>query len=137
MVTNGSGVAQHAQEIIETCQILWLSLDGPDAATHNASRPGASPRADNFASVESALQTLHDEKARRRRPFPLVMPITVISTYNVDRLPDIYRLASRVSDGHIFYLSWWIDDDAAEAHTSSTASSRSGPRRRSRGTAPR
>jgi radical SAM protein with 4Fe4S-binding SPASM domain len=117
MVSNGSGVAKRLGEIMDTCKILWLSLDGPDAETHNGARPGTNATADNFASVCSAMESLHAEKRRRKTPFPLVMPITVVNRYNVDRLVDIYRLASQLADAHIFYLSWWIDEPSAEAHT--------------------
>lgn len=117
MVTNGTGIAAKAEQVMDTCKVLWLSLDGPDAETHNASRPGAVSTADNFASVSSALETLHEEKKRKRKVFPLTMPITVVNRYNIEQLPQIYELSSKRADGHIFYLSWWIDEQAAQNHT--------------------
>lgn len=116
MVTNGTGVAEQADEIINNCKILWLSIDGPNADIHNEQRPGLSARTDNFKAVKSALETISAEKKRRKSVFPFVVPISVIARYNIDYLTDIYAFTSQYADAHIFYLSWWIDDEAAQSH---------------------
>ena len=72
MVTNGTHVAEHADEIIDTCKILWLSIDGPNAEIHNEQRPGVSSRTDNFKAVKAALETISEEKKRRKSIFPYV-----------------------------------------------------------------
>ncbi len=117
MVTNGTHVAERVDEIIDTCKILWLSVDGPNAEIHNQQRPGVSEKVDNFKAVKAALETISAEKKRRNSVFPYVVPISVVAKYNIDELVDIYRFTSQYADAHIFYLSWWIDGQTAERHT--------------------
>lgn len=117
MVSNGTNVAERVDDIMATCKILWLSIDGPTAVIHNQQRPGASPKTDNFKAVKSALETISAEKKRRKTIFPYVIPISVIASYNIDYLADIYRFTSQYADAHIFYLSWWIDELSAQAHS--------------------
>lgn len=117
MVTNGTNVAERVDDIMETCKILWLSIDGPDAEIHNEQRPGVSPKTDNFKAVKSALETISAEKKRRKSVFPFVVPISVIARYNIDYLADIYKFTSQYADAHIFYLSWWIDEQSAQQHS--------------------
>lgn len=117
MVTNGTHVAEHAEEILDTCKILWLSIDGPNADIHNKQRPGVSPQTDNFKAVRAALETLSEGKKRRNSVFPFIIPISVIAQYNMDYLTDIYRFTSQYADAHIFYLSWWIDETSAKQHS--------------------
>ncbi|MBN1995556.1 MAG: radical SAM protein [Anaerolineae bacterium] len=117
MVTNGVNVVKHIDEIIETCQGLWLSIDGPTAKIHNQQRPGVSPKDDNFSDVMAALKTISAEKKRQGSLYPFLGPITTISKYNVNHLADIYRLVSPYADVHTIYLAWWIDEPAAREHT--------------------
>lgn len=117
MVSNGTRIAQHAKEIVDTCKNLWLSLDGPDAETHNKQRPGVSANFNNFQMVEDALRAVSEEKMRRHSVYPYISPISVVARYNIDRLVDIYKFARQYADTHIFYLSWWIDEQSAAQHT--------------------
>jgi radical SAM protein with 4Fe4S-binding SPASM domain len=117
MVTNGTHVAERADEIINTCKILWLSIDGPNAEIHNQQRPGVSSKTDNFKAVKNALETISAEKKRRNTVFPYIVPISVIARYNIDYLVDVYKFTSQYADAHIFYLSWWIDQEAAQQHS--------------------
>jgi radical SAM protein with 4Fe4S-binding SPASM domain len=117
MVTNGTHVADRVDDIMETCKILWLSIDGPNAEIHNEQRPGVSSKTDNFKAVKAALETISAEKKRRNSVFPFVVPISVIARYNIDYLADIYKFTSQYADAHIFYLSWWIDEQSAQAHS--------------------
>lgn len=117
MVTNGTNVAENADEILANCKILWLSVDGPNAEIHNEQRPGVSSRTDNFKAVRSALETISEEKKRRKSVFPYIVPISVIARYNIDYLADIYKFTSQYADAHIFYLSWWMDEQSAQAHS--------------------
>lgn len=117
MVTNGTNVAERVDDIMDTCKILWLSIDGPDAAIHNEQRPGVSAKTDNFKAVKTALETISAEKKRRKSVFPFVVPISVIARYNIDYLADIYKFTSQYADAHIFYLSWWMDEQSAQQHT--------------------
>lgn len=117
MVSNGTHLAEHAKEIVDTCKILWVSVDGPTADIHNEQRPGLSKGLDNFKMVKEALAAVSEEKHRRNSLFPFIAPISVIARYNIDHLVDIYRFTSHYADAHIFYLSWWIDPESAADHT--------------------
>lgn len=117
MVSNGTNVARHAKEIVDTCKVLWLSLDGPNPEIHNQQRPGVSDKMNNFGDVEQALVAIDEEKRRRKSLFPYLAPITVIARYNVNHLLDTYKFSRRHADMHIFYLSWWIDEQSAADHT--------------------
>jgi radical SAM protein with 4Fe4S-binding SPASM domain len=117
MVTNGTHVAERVDEIMETCKLVWLSIDGPNAEIHNRQRPGVSSRTDNFKAVKAALETISEEKKRRNSVFPYVVPISVIARYNIDYLVDVYKFTSQYADAHIFYLSWWIDEESAKQHS--------------------
>lgn len=117
MVSNGTRIAQHAKEIVDTCKNVWLSLDGPTPEIHNKQRPGVSPSMNNFKMVEEALIALSEEKMRRHSVYPYISPISVVASYNIDRLVDIYKFSRQYADTHIFYLSWWIDEQSAADHT--------------------
>ncbi|MFH1679433.1 MAG: radical SAM protein [Candidatus Eisenbacteria bacterium] len=117
LVTNGTRVAAHAEEIVKTCRVFYISLDGPNAEIHNRQRPGAGASADNFRDVHAALEAVREEKKRQGRVYPLVVPLSCITSYNIESLVDLYRLAARYSDAHILYLTWWIDPDSAEEHS--------------------
>jgi len=117
MVSNGTRIAQHAKEIVDTCKNIWLSLDGPTADIHNQQRPGVSTSVNSFKMVEEALIALSEEKMRRHSVYPYISPISVVARYNIDRLVDIYKFARNYADTHIFYLSWWIDKQSAADHT--------------------
>ncbi len=117
IVTNGTNVAKNAEDLIETCQVIWLSLDGPDKKVHNTQRPGVAPNHDNFRDVYRSLERLHEVKLQRGSSFPYIVPISCITAYNTDYVVDIYNLARPFTDMHIFYLTWWIDPDSAQEHT--------------------
>lgn len=116
MVTNGTNVVKNLDTIMDSCKLVWLSIDGPDENIHNDQRPGVNPKHDNFSDVSEALKMLTEEKRRRGTIYPFVIPISVIASYNIDYITDIYDFTSQYADAHIFYLSWWIDQQAAEAH---------------------
>jgi radical SAM protein with 4Fe4S-binding SPASM domain len=116
LVTNGTRLVEVADDILETVQILLLSLDGPNAEIHNTQRPGVGKSVDNFQDVFAALELISAEKRRRGRAFPYLLPLSCITRYNVDHLVDLYQLGSRYADAHLFYLTWWIDPLSAEAH---------------------
>lgn len=117
IVTNGTKVAEHAKDIVETCRIFYISVDGPDESIHNTQRPGAGAGTNNFQDVKAALEAVRAEKERRGSYFPLVIPLSCITGYNVDRLVDLHRFVGEYADAHILYLTWWIDEENAEAHS--------------------
>lgn len=117
LVTNGTKVAENAEVLLDTCDILHISLDGPNAEIHNAQRPGISKKHDNFKSVKNALQAIRDGKKERDQIFPFLAPISCITSYNVDYVKELYEFAAEYSDLHILYLTWWIDAMSAINHT--------------------
>jgi radical SAM protein with 4Fe4S-binding SPASM domain len=117
LVTNGTGVAEHAQDILETCQILHLSLDGPNAEIHNRMRPGVASSQDNFRDVKSALQAISEGKKRRGSPFPFLLPISCLTRENLGYVQELNDFAAGYADAHVFYLTWWIDPESAAEHT--------------------
>ncbi len=117
IVSNGTNMAKYAEDLIETCQIIWLSIDGPNEEIHNTQRPGVSKKHDNFRDVKNALETLARVKQEKEKFYPLIVPISCITAYNTDYVTDIYRLTNEHADMHIFYLTWWIDPHSAQEHT--------------------
>lgn len=116
LVTNGTNVAKHADVILDTCNILHLSLDGHNAEIHNKQRPGVSASHDNFQAVFEALEAINAGKRERHQTFPYIVPLSCITSYNFGALRELYEFSSQYADAHIFYLTWWIDLDSARAH---------------------
>jgi MoaA/NifB/PqqE/SkfB family radical SAM enzyme len=86
--TDGFRVAQDARELLRTgVRSVNVSLDGPDAATHDRARgrPGA------FAAAVGALDALR--RARGRRTLPRITAVTVLTSRNVTRAGDTVRTA--------------------------------------------
>ena len=117
LVTNATNVARRADDILDTCKILYLSVDGPNAEIHNTQRPGVSENYDNFKDVKAALETISEEKKRRNQKFPYVVPLSCITQYNIDDVVDLYGFTSQYADTQIFYLTWWIDSQSAKEHS--------------------
>jgi radical SAM protein with 4Fe4S-binding SPASM domain len=117
IATNGTGLAQHAERLVDAPMlVVQISVDGPDAETHNASRPGANPRTDNFATINKAIDRIREIKEDRKQNLPLIASLTTINNVNYNRLTDIYdRFRDRV-DVCVFYLAWWIDAQSADKH---------------------
>lgn len=116
IATNGTGLKGAAAHFASLPMfLLQVSIDGPDAATHNAARPAAAG-GDNFADIVAGLEQMKEEKARQGRKLPLVAALTTISTANYRRLTDIYEAFRDKVDFFIFYLAWWIDEASAKAH---------------------
>ncbi len=117
LVTNATNVARRADDILNTCKILYLSVDGPNAEIHNTQRPGVTENYDSFKDVKAALETISEEKKRRNRKFPYVVPLSCITQYNIDDVVDLYRFTSQYADTQIFYLTWWIASQSAQEHS--------------------
>jgi radical SAM protein with 4Fe4S-binding SPASM domain len=118
IATNGTGLASHAERLVEAPMfVVQISLDGPDAGTHNASRPGANPSVDNFATIEKAIERLREERTKRRQRLPLIASLTTINNVNYHRLVEIYEEFKDRVDICVFYLAWWIDEQSAQRHT--------------------
>lgn len=117
LVSNATRVAQQAEDILDCCSIIFLSVDGPNAEIHNKQRPGVSRSYDNFKDVKAALEVLSTRKKERKRKFPYIIALSCVTVYNVDVLVELYEFASRYCDQYWFYLTWWIDRDSADRHT--------------------
>jgi radical SAM protein with 4Fe4S-binding SPASM domain len=118
IATNSTGLAKHAERLVEAPMFLaQISIDGPDAETHNRSRPAANPNFDNFRSIQKAIEAIREVRARKKRKLPLIAGLTTINNVNYNRLVDIYEEFRDKVDVCVFYLAWWIDGDSADAHT--------------------
>ena len=118
IATNATRLADEATRLVSAPMFLvQVSIDGPDAETHNACRPGANPSNDNFATVVAGLDALKAERDRRGARLPVLAGLCTINALNADRLVDIYDAFADRLDVLIFYLAWWIDEKAAAAHT--------------------
>jgi radical SAM protein with 4Fe4S-binding SPASM domain len=119
IVTNAQALAPILEDLINTgsLEILFLSLDGWDAASQNKMRSPASGRAsDNFEKTLGVIEQAHAYKKRKRLHFPLIVPITVISNENYHHLSDIHRLVLDKTQLHPYYYGWFITDDRAALH---------------------
>ena len=117
LVSNATNIARRADDILETCKIIYLSVDGPNEEIHNMQRPGVTENYDNFTDVKAALETWSAEKERRNVAFPYIVPLSCITMYNIDDVVDLYKFTSQFADAQIFYLTWWMDSHSAQAHT--------------------
>lgn len=117
IATNGTGLADKASQLAGAPLFLvQVSLDGPNPEIHNAARPSSSGR-DNYSAVINGLEALGEERRARRQGLPLIATLTTINRFNQDRLVEIHEAVGDKVDLMVFYLSWWIDEARAEAHT--------------------
>ncbi len=117
IATNGIRVAESAERLARAPAFLvQVSVDGPDAATHNACRPAVSPGYDSFSQAVASLAALRQARRARRRSLPMIATLTTISCRNAGRLADIYETFRGQADVMIFYLGWWIDEGGARRH---------------------
>ena len=123
LATNGTGLAEAAKALVGAPLFLaQVSIDGPDRELHNRLRPSASERGDSFGTLEKGLEALNRARRDRGSSLPRIASLTVISRENADRLVQIYRAFKDRVDLFVFYLSWWIDPDRAQAHERDFAS---------------
>ncbi|MFH1139013.1 MAG: SPASM domain-containing protein [Pseudomonadota bacterium] len=116
IATNGRGIARAAARLVAApLFLLQISVDGPDADTHNHARPAAG-KGNNFSEALDALEAVKRERRGTRSGLPLIASLTVINHGNYRRLTDIYRTLRDKVDLMVFYPSWWIDEAAAQAH---------------------
>jgi Fe-coproporphyrin III synthase len=92
--TNGMGLERHAAEVARLFQEVYVSLDGPDAASHDGLRGGAA-----FARLAAGIDAL-----RRHSPRPRLVARSVVHARNVDRLADIVSTARRLGTDHVSFL---------------------------------
>ncbi len=116
VATNGTRIAAAAERLVKAPMfLLQISIDGPDAALHNRTRPGVGG-ADNFADIQAGLAAVHEARRVQGRSLPLIASLTTISRNNFRHLVDIYDAFRDKVDLSVFYLSWWIDAERVQAH---------------------
>jgi radical SAM protein with 4Fe4S-binding SPASM domain len=118
IATNGTGLVKHAERLVSAPMfVIQISVDGPDEATHNASRPGASSDVNNFRTIRSAIDRIKELKSEKRQRLPLIATLTTINNVNYNRLTEIYDVFKDKADVCVFYLAWWIDEESAARHS--------------------
>jgi MoaA/NifB/PqqE/SkfB family radical SAM enzyme len=119
IVSNSQDLDRIIEDLIDTgsLQILFLSLDGWDAASQNHLRSPANGRsADNFEKTMNIISKVDEIKKRKKLMFPLVIPITVVSNHNHAHLADIHRLVLDKAQLHPLYFGWFITEERADLH---------------------
>lgn len=115
IATNGSKVKEMAEEFVDSNMfLLQISIDGPDRETHNKIRCASG--SDNFGDIEAGIEEVHRLRRERKSELPLIVSLSVVSQANRGRLLDIYNTFKDRVDMSVFYLSWWITPERAEAH---------------------
>lgn len=118
IATNGSRLTDFAERLVAApLLVVQVSVDGPTAEIHNASRPSAAGTQDNFTTVNQGIDALTELKRRRGKKLPLIASLCTINRRNYDRLVDVYHAFKNKVDVAVFYLAWWIDRQSADAHT--------------------
>lgn len=117
IATNGTGLTENAERLVAAPMfVIQISIDGPDEATHNASRPGATSSVNNFATITKAIGRITTLRTETKQRLPLIAGLTTINNVNYNRLVDIYEVFKDKVDVCVFYLAWWIDEESAEKH---------------------
>lgn len=116
IATNGTRMVHAADTFAQApLFLLQVSIDGHNAELHNAIRRSPSG-SDTFGEIMQGLDAVHTARERTGRGLPVIASLTTISRENHEHLVDIYEALSPHVDLLVFYLSWWIDEDAAKAH---------------------
>ena len=116
IATNGTRIATVAERLVQAPLFLMqVSIDGPNAQLHNRARPGVG-NADNFADIQAGLAAVRQVREKQGSNLPLMASLTTISKENYRHLVDIYEAFRDKVDLFVFYLSWWIDRESAQAH---------------------
>ena len=117
IATNGTRLAASAHRLVEApLFLLQVSIDGHCADLHNGLRPAAGGGGDNFGDINKGLDAVREARAERGSGLPVIAALTVISQANMRHLNDIYETFREKVDLFVFYLSWWIDKEGADAH---------------------
>ena len=116
IATNSTRIAESADRLVRApLFLLQMSIDGPNAELHNRLRPSAG-QGDNFASIQEALAAVQDARRIHKTDLPLIASLSVVQKANYRYLLDHYEAFRDKVDLFVYYLSWWIDADSAQAH---------------------
>jgi radical SAM protein with 4Fe4S-binding SPASM domain len=118
IVTNAQALEPILEDLVGTgaLSVLFLSLDGWDAASQNLMRSSAGGKTDNFEKVMNVIRLTHEIKKRKNLRFPLIIPISVISNDNFSHLSQIHRLILDTTQLHPYYFGWFITEERAAVH---------------------
>ena len=118
IVTNAQDLDRIIDDLIDTgsLQVLFLSLDGWDAASQNIMRSPAGGKSENFEKTMAVIDKIDEIKRRKNLKFPLVIPISVISNTNYMHLADIHRLVLDKTQLHPYYFGWFITEERSALH---------------------
>jgi radical SAM protein with 4Fe4S-binding SPASM domain len=115
VVTNGTRLVKHAEEVVDTgLDALMLSVDGPREA-HDLIRgvPGT------FDSLMKAIAAIQEEKRRRGTRKPHITLVTTVSQDNADKLDQIFDIGEEVgADLLLLYYAWFTTDTIGTCHVS-------------------
>jgi radical SAM protein with 4Fe4S-binding SPASM domain len=119
IVTNAQALDPIIEPLIATgsLSVLFLSLDGWDAASQNVMRSPASGKlSENFEKTMAIIDKVDEIKKRKKLKFPLIIPISVISNSNYGHLVDIHKRVVDKTQLHPFYFGWFITEERAALH---------------------
>jgi len=119
IVSNSQDLDKILEPLIDTgaLSVLFLSLDGWDAASQNVMRSAArGDKCDNFEKTMAVIEKADALKKRKNLKFPLIIPISVISNHNYAHLADIHRLVLDKAQLHPYYYGWFITEERAALH---------------------
>jgi len=117
LATNGVGVPPLASGFVTApLFLLQVSVDGPDAETHDACRPAAGNEPGSFAVACAAIEAVRTRRGEASRALPIIASLTTINHTNAGRLVDLHDAFCDRLDVMVFYLGWWIDSDTAARH---------------------
>ena len=114
VVTNTTLLEKNADAVVDQgWDALMFSLDGPEAV-HDKIRG----RKGTFAKLNAGIRAIQRRKARNGRSLPWLMPLITVSTWNADRLDEIFQVAAELgADCAVVYYSWFTNQAVGNAHT--------------------
>ncbi len=116
IATNGTHITKFAEGMVDIpLFLLQVSVDGHNEEVHNAIRRGVG-KTNSFRSIQEGLERVTELKKRKNATLPLIATLTTVSKDNANHLVDIYETYRDKADMCVFYPSWWIDKEHAEAH---------------------
>ena len=116
IATNGTRIDATAHRLVKApLFLLQISIDGHNPELHNTLRPAVG-NANSFANIEAGLESVNKERRDQKVRLPLIASLTVISKNNAKHLTEIYDAFKDRVDLFVFYLSWWITPERAQAH---------------------
>jgi len=112
VVTNGTKLGQHAEELVRNeWDMLVVSFDGPEEI-HDACRrtEGA------YKAAIQGIREVQEWKARLKKPKPLLVTVTTLSSENIKCLDETYSIGRTLNpDLMAVFLSWFTSEQLGKA----------------------